>query len=1140
MGDRVDPVRAMFDAVVGLDAAERERVLASRRIAEPEVVAEVEALLSHSDRPGLLDESPVDVGQRLESDIGSGEAGPGVLQPGTRVGAFGVVRLIGMGGMGVVYEAEQDMPRRRVALKLVRAEGASRALARRFEHEAAALALLQHQGIAQVYQAGVAQVRGVPRAYIAMELVQGVPITAHARQAALDLRGKLELIASVCDAVQHAHQRGVIHRDLKPGNILVTGGGEAKVLDFGIARLTGDNAAMTLSTSVGQIVGTLGYMSPEQALGDPGKIDTRTDVYALGVMLYELICGRRPVGDGATSVTAALHALGSETPRPPSASVPGCKGDVDVIVLRALEKEPERRYQSPGALAEDLRRHLRGEPIDARRDSAAYVLSRQLRRYRGVVAVGAAAMVAVGAFGVHAWRESIRSQRLARQLEQELSITRVERGRLQLAAGQPMLAELGLWSEWLPRHERTNALWALRELACRTGLGAGWSRPSPGFTSIETFQDQSGSGSYSIVSERTGELHRFDPDPDLRGPRWSSKLERGASGVAISRDGRSAVVAIAGELRTLDPSTGSIGDALPIKLHPQRVGRAGLALDAQGSVVYGWAGRDEVGSWSLASGEERGRASVTGGQYQTMALSPDGRALVVLRRDSGVDVLDATTLAKVASIDGPDVARAISFTTGGERLVLAGAREALVVDPSSWTIEKTWPIESQVAAGHGLDAHRVLLSGMGGPVILDVRRGVEWTTRFNETSTMHFAPGPVRGTLLGSPDQRTLRMVWPDGRDYLKPLGERGRLPLIRVAVSPDDRLAVVWSSSSPPTVLRLDGSDAGSAGRVLSRGSAGARAAAFSPDGTSLGVLSEGQFLTLYSTEDWSVRAEIRSRELATTFVFSPDSKSVILGGAGGLIARYRVDTGEPVDRMTGEQGSMTILGFIDEGRTLVLGERQDRPAAWRSVLVDAATLRVTSRVEQAPGTTRALLDAQGGRLLTMEGPRLRVLGLPDMRERSVYTGLSTSLRSVEMNAAGSIAFVSSSEGLVAFDVGRLAPVFQLPLNVDDPIFSSAPLRTRAGLVLVSRSGKVTLLDVPALDRRLAGMAQLMLNQLAGALPGEPQVERFSTWGAGVMGESAWTVRAPARTDSAGADAPGSAVPEPAPATSAGPDRGP
>jgi serine/threonine protein kinase len=339
---------------------------------DAELRAEVESLLEHDSRAGddFL-RPPEPPSGRQEADP---PAGPDPLIGG-QVGRYHIKSRIAAGGMGMVYLAEQEHPRRDVALKIMKPGVSSRSAARHFEYESEILARLRHPSIAQVYEAGTHEA-GWPSAgrvpYFAMEYVPGaMPITEHAGQEKLSTRERLELFIQVCEAVHHGHQRGIIHRDLKPGNILVDSAGLPKVIDFGVARLTDSDVAVTTQrTDAGQIIGTLQYMSPEQCHADPQDLDTRSDVYSLGVVLYELLCGQAPYDLTGSPVPVATRAICEKAPRRPSAISRALRGDLEMIVLKALEKDRERRYQSAAALAQDIRRHLNGEPIEAKPPTA--------------------------------------------------------------------------------------------------------------------------------------------------------------------------------------------------------------------------------------------------------------------------------------------------------------------------------------------------------------------------------------------------------------------------------------------------------------------------------------------------------------------------------------------------------------------------------------------------------------------------------------------------------------------------------------------------------------------------------------------------------------------------------------------------
>jgi serine/threonine protein kinase/Tfp pilus assembly protein PilF len=324
---------------------------------------------------------------------------PGVGSTGLpdRVGHYRITRLIGAGGMGAVYEAEQDNPRRTVALKVMRGAIASPQASRRFEYESQLLARLRHPSIAQVYEAGTHSepITGAAMPYFAMEFIPDAKtLTEYATACGLTLTARLELFIAICDAVQHGHQRGVIHRDLKPANILIDTSGHPKIIDFGVARANEEGkdepGANEHSTKAGQLVGTLQYMSPEQCGQDSADIDVRADVYALGVILFELLTGALPHALDGTALFAAVMIIREDPPVVPSSLRRELKGDLDTIILKALEKDRARRYGSAADLAADIGRFLRSEPIVARQIGVAGRLTRWVKRNRAVATVIAA------------------------------------------------------------------------------------------------------------------------------------------------------------------------------------------------------------------------------------------------------------------------------------------------------------------------------------------------------------------------------------------------------------------------------------------------------------------------------------------------------------------------------------------------------------------------------------------------------------------------------------------------------------------------------------------------------------------------------------------------------------------------------
>ncbi len=333
------------------------------------------------------------------------------------IGRYRIVAELGRGGMGVVYEAEQDKPHRRVALKVIRPGCATPSSLRRFEHESQMLGRLQHPGIAQIFEADTADTGNGPQPYFAMEFIHGLPLGTYCHKHDCGTRQQLELMSKVCDAIQHAHVEGVVHRDLKPSNILVDKAGQPKVLDFGVARAADSDLQLTtMQTDVAQLIGTIPYMSPEQASGDPDELDTRSDIYALGVIIYELLAGRLPYDLNRRVIPEAVRVIREEDPTPLSSINQVFRGDVETIVAKALEKDKNRRYQSAAELASDIRRHLRDEPITARRASTLYQFRKFARRNR--VLVGATVSVFLALLGgatVSTWQavRATNAERLA-------------------------------------------------------------------------------------------------------------------------------------------------------------------------------------------------------------------------------------------------------------------------------------------------------------------------------------------------------------------------------------------------------------------------------------------------------------------------------------------------------------------------------------------------------------------------------------------------------------------------------------------------------------------------------------------------------------------------------------------------------
>jgi serine/threonine protein kinase len=420
-------------------AGERAAFLDQACGSDADLRGQIEALLAEHEQLGSYLEAPVAAGQRTL------DAAPATERPGTVIGPYKLLQQIGEGGMGVVWMAEQTQPvQRRVAVKVIKPGMDSRQVIARFEAERQALAMMDHVNIARVFDGGTTE-QGRP--YFVMELVHGVPITKYCDDNHLTPRERLELFVPVCQAIQHAHQKGVIHRDIKPSNVMVTlydGKPVPKVIDFGVAKATEQKLTeRTLFTQYGTMVGTLEYMSPEQAEMSALGVDTRSDIYSLGVLLYELLTGSTPLTHKRMKEAAYAEILRmikeEEPPRPstrlsdsgealatisanrhtePARLTKLVRGELDWIVMKTLEKDRNRRYETANGFALDVQRYLADEPVLAHPPSVVYRLRKFARGNRKLLATAALLTVLLLATALSAVFAAVQSARLAeKQLE---------------------------------------------------------------------------------------------------------------------------------------------------------------------------------------------------------------------------------------------------------------------------------------------------------------------------------------------------------------------------------------------------------------------------------------------------------------------------------------------------------------------------------------------------------------------------------------------------------------------------------------------------------------------------------------------------------------------------------------------------
>jgi serine/threonine protein kinase/WD40 repeat protein len=677
-------------------------------------------------------------------------------KPGDRIGRYRLLEKIGEGGCGIVYMAEQEEPvRRRVAFKIIKLGMDTRSVITRFEAERQALALMDHPNIAKVLDGGATQ---TGRLYFVMELVRGVRITEYCDTARLPTKARLRLFGQVCQALQHAHQKGIIHRDIKPSNILVTvndGAAVPKVIDFGIAKAIAQKLTdKTLFTEFQAVVGTPAYMSPEQAELSSVDIDTRADIYSLGVLLYELLTGRPPF-DGEQLLSAGLDEMrriirDENPPRPSSrlntlgmseattlsakrqASVAdlagSVRGDLDWIVMKCLEKDRARRYQTANGIAADIQRHLNHEPILARPPSAMYVLQKLAQRNRGALVVAVTMLVALLAALLTlatsnarirqernqkeaALRERGAALESARASEQQAreqlfvslqNQAQARRNSRQMGQRLESLAVLAEAARLRPAPElRDNAIAALAVPDVELGpVWEGWDADTKGFAYESLHQRYARLGPDGTISIRTipdgrelrrlevgpattpGRAMTFSPDGcflahlDANGKLVVWQWERGqsvlksapadCSALAFAPDSRRVAVGHESWITCFDLSTGEESRRWRTR---DRVWTMGFRPDSR-QLAVGYASTNVVSIYRADDGEQVTDLPIGADRMTTVAWHPDGNLLATGGSDPRIRIWDVNARRQLAVLAGHvEPVNFLMFHWGGDMLV---------------------------------------------------------------------------------------------------------------------------------------------------------------------------------------------------------------------------------------------------------------------------------------------------------------------------------------------------------------------------------------------------------------------------------------------------------------------------------------
>jgi WD40 repeat protein/tetratricopeptide (TPR) repeat protein len=931
-----------------------------------------ELLQAHEEPASLLGNTAAGIGS---SNVGGGGEKEGDIFGGR----YRLIEKIGRGGMGTVWLAEQSDPvRRKVALKIIKLGMDTREVVARFEAERQALAMMDHPGIAKVYDAG-STAQGRP--YFVMELVEGLPLTRFCDERRLDTRDRLVLFIEVCKAVQHAHQKGVIHRDIKPTNILVTeqdGCPVAKVIDFGVAKATGEKLTQhTLMTGLGGVLGTLGYMSPEQAGGEK-DIDTRSDIYSLGVVLYELLAGVTPfrakrLREAAFDV--ALKMIREEDPLKPSTQLSHLgeasaevaaqrsteirklartlSGDLDWIVMRALEKDRDRRYETANAFARDVERYLGNEAITAGRPSAGYRLRKFVRRNRTAFTVASAIAVALIA-GAGLAMVSFFSERQARANEAEQRmIADEQRGRAQLRTNEAQASELKA-RRFLYAADMNLVQYSLRlNNIGRARLLLDRHRPATGELDVRGWEwrylwQQCRSGSLALLTKRDGVRAlsvSFSPDDAWLAVGYSD-----------------------GQVELWDVEKRERAKVIQEPFGMQ----AHVAFSPQGNVLAATMGPHTVKAYDLASEESTVLCSVWG-YVRDLSFSPDGEFLAVVENSpESVHVLRVADPKLVMTHRwrnfGDKHFNNARFSPNKERLYLScGARQ----DPRVRCVrvpggEVIWELTASQIDGFSVDVEvnpgfsamaispdgrfLTIAGGYGEPtaMVLDAETGELIKTLSGHTGWIRELAFSRDGkTLVTASADQTMRLwdtaTWKSSSDPLRGHSQE----VAAVAFTNDGRFLAsgskdgevfLWDSMAtrpengrqdvPAEVRELITLPTGQSvlAKDLSQKWSLLDLATFSGEElpqSEISTKSGMPLLTPVKRKPWSEQEKILRAGLTGTLsdpAVSPDHRFIAVASEDGFVGLNKAYQHEPVEMIRGNAGAVFDVTFSPDNRRLIL----------------------------------------------------------------------------------------------------------------------------------------------------------------------------------------------------------------------------
>jgi len=913
----------------------------------------------------------------------------------TVAGRYKLRQLFGEGGMGAVWVADQLEPvRRRVALKVIKAGLNSAQVLARFEQERQALALMDHPNIAKVFDAGVSppvSVGGLGTPYIVMELIKGVPITQYCDDARLTPRQRLELFVPVCQAVQHAHQKGIIHRDLKPGNVLIAlydGKPIPKVIDFGVAKATGPRLTeQTVYTDVGAIVGTLEYMAPEQAELNNLDIDTRADIYALGVILYELLTGSVPLSRKqlqSAGLAEMVRVIKEVEPSKPSTKITGSdalpaiaaarqteprklallvRGELDWITMKALEKERSRRYETANGLASDILRYLNDEPVAAGPPSAGYRLRKFVRKHKGQV-IAAGLLMATLVTGLVA---SLTLLTWAKTAEAKLQVSNDALGK--------------------ESAERQRA-------ADSATTEAANARMAKEHAEFEAYVANLIAADASLIADEPMRVRaRLDACPErLRNWEWRYLDARSDQSLFVL-PGHFAALSPAGDcvVTATDDGIARVWDA--------ETGKGLTELRGQGrpvtSVAFSPAGDRVVTAsndgtarvWDVGTGKQIAQLDGDGGRVFSAAISPAGVRVVTASNDGTARVWDVGTGKPIAELRGHVGVRSAAFNLAGNRVVTVS------FDARVW----------DVGTGKQLFAPSGSLNSAGGPVI-----------------SAAFSPAGDR--VVTAVSDGTARVWDAETGKQLFPLRGHGGLVTSasfspagnRIVTASNDGTARVWDAGTGKEVVTL--SRHAVPVRSAAFNWAGDRVVTASSDGTArVWDVGTGKPITILGGH----------RGPVTTAAFNRAGDRVVTASSDGTARVWEAATDRGIVALRGHGGLVTSAAFSAAGDRIVAASTDGTARVW-----DAGTGKPIAELRGHGGPVRSAgFNRAGDRVVTASDDRtVRVWDAVTGRGVVTLGGHVRFVTSAAFSPAGNRVVAASSDGIArVWDVGTGKPIAEL-----------------------------------------------------------------------------------------------------------------